>query len=1035
MKKLLAVVLTLAMLASMAIYLPLGVSAVEPGATIMSENFDGIADGTYSWATLKDSLTGWSLLRGDEAAEIFTVSAGVLTIDASASAVDIVLQIAEDARLKENHTLTYDKTQISYEDSAAKTSFSGIYTGTDTGESTKAFIAKTNNEGYAHLALANGSINEGNHSSKGFVQTGSESLNQAHPSVVYYGGGYNKPTSTTTYTTIYDVTNNQVDMYVSGARTLSTAGNPKMASYNVAEYVGEGAYLRVQLGRKTSFDNISIVTGGTTVQDSLSGVVYEQDFTGITYDAETETAQDLADKIGFAMLTENASEGVKYGVTDGKLDILFTAANPADTGGNLSGWSNSQIFGQLYVPGMRYAEETVTIEYDLTYISNGAEGEIANGDSPLWFQIFGRHDGFSAAWGNTQKNWINTRVRISSSDVGTFSQRPEWNKHVSNGTSFAFVNGSYSHSVMNTTDHYKAVLSKTDGFELYINGVLSYRLNADQLESYLAGSGDLFGACKINLRSVKGMHCTLDNIKVELDVVETPSLLITESGANGIQGNGTYEYLEVYNNSDTAVNIYDYAVYTANWSNGTISGATAALDNIILAYPGSHTYKSIKTDEETGASLYSVTHTNPAYAEGWIQPGEVVLLWNTTNAMHNGGYSNPSDITWTSTVDGFRTENKVPEGVKVFMMYNDYNRAFNNSGQYMTGIIERSVFQPGYDPATASGDETLVQAKIDLTAFESYVYVTTKGDGLSKSNNNAERYLGQMVTMPFGSYVYRFNNGGISGGSVEGLAVTNAAADQNPGVVNENQKRKIKIKVDGQTVTMNLGETYDFSVGEGFEKLLFAEIDGVLTGDAADLKIVATSAHEGMVINTTMLALETAPKAYVRLNRNDNAGLRWINAIDGDALAALMADERISDVEVGTLIAKTSELEDYSNELLLDYVTEEDGWDDLVVRKAVATVGSWYNAELGEYEGFNLFSGGIGALYEANYTKDYVARGYVTMNVEGIGQVTIYGAAHTTQAYTILTEAFNDYQNRIETLTPEEQEEYARVAEFMSQVG
>ena len=58
MKKALSIVLVLAMLASMAIYLPLGISATEPEQTsqdsnvIYEDNFDDYAAGAYDTSAL-----------------------------------------------------------------------------------------------------------------------------------------------------------------------------------------------------------------------------------------------------------------------------------------------------------------------------------------------------------------------------------------------------------------------------------------------------------------------------------------------------------------------------------------------------------------------------------------------------------------------------------------------------------------------------------------------------------------------------------------------------------------------------------------------------------------------------------------------------------------------------------------------------------------------------------------------------------------------------------------------------------------------
>ncbi len=1013
MKKLLSVVLVLAMLASMMVYLPLGTAAVDP-TPIFAEDFSEVEDGTYTWLDLSSYLPSWTMIRGNEEAEYFTVAGGVLTIDASSSETDIVLEMCTDAALKENHTVKYTKTQISY-DSATKTAFSGIYTGTDTGEKTTAFIAKTNNEGYAHLALANGSINEGIHSSKGYIQSGAEALNQLNPDAVMYGGGYGKSTTATVYEVVYDVTGNQVDFYVSGARTLSTAGNPSMAAYKVADYVGEGAYLRVQKGRCSSFDDISILSGGTAVQDVMSGVVYEQDFNNIDYDPSTDSVQDLAEMIGFAGLLDDKPgseaqinyDGVEYSITDaGQLDIFFPST--VAEGGGWSGWSVQRQFAGLYLPGMRYAQDTVVVEYDLTYTKTGDRtNEIACGDSPLWMQIYGRNNSYSVGWGNTQKNWINFRV-YSKSKVFDTNMRPENMGHMINRATYSFANDNYPVNNMEKTNHYKVIMSKTEGVLLYVNDVLTWRLTDAQLATWGTGLGDLFGACNIRLLGVRGMHCTLDNLKVELDPAKTtPKLLITEVGASGLANvasgdSGSYEYAEIYNNSDSAVNIYDYAVIAQDWNQGRNTNVATSFTDLILAYPGAHTFKSQKKNESDGSSVYSITHTNPDYDGGWILPGEAVLLWNTTNAMHNGGVGNESAVEWNKTVDNFRTANSVPADVKVFMMYNDYNRSFNNSGSYSIGIVERAAYQPDYDPVTNTGDETLVSVTTHLKDYESYVYMTAQAN-LQSSNKDGANYhasanyikrpVAATNNIPVASFRYE-NNANLGDVTMEGKLLKTGTANMNPGVVDDNQKRVINIVLNGTATEKYLGDVLNLTEAEGFEQLVYAEVNGVITQEAS---LTMTSVYEGAKINVKTIAFDTANKAYARLYESQTAGLRWITAIDAEALAALAEDERISNIEFGTLIAKGYDVE-AGTTLTLDQVTVNNGEDGYQVRKVVATEGSWYQMDMETYNGLKLFAGGIGSLNKWNLGIDYVACGYLTMTVEGIGTVTIYGAAHTTNA-------------------------------------
>ncbi len=667
MKKLLSVVLVLAMLASMCIYLPMGVSAADTDATpIFTEDFSGLTDGdVYTLGDLADTL-GWTLLRGDAAAEVATVVNGALVIDATALDQDVVFELATDARLLESHTVQYTMAKDSYV-SGNHLFFSAIYTGTDNGEKVTAIVPKTTYEGYHHIAWANNStINEGNIYS--FAYNGGDH-GQARPENIPYGGsaagGISNGaefyaaanTAATVYKNVYDYENNQIDCYASEGRINSTAGaqDDYWAGKDLSAYAGEGAYLRVQRACKATFDDISIVTGGEAVVVT-SNTIYSQDFNNVTYDPETESAQDLANKIGFSSLTETAVNNVgtatmQYAINDGRLEIL---AVPHD-GATVSGYNGNQQghFGMIYLPEMEAKADVVVIDYDMTYLYDAnVTGSLNHGDAPMAMEIYGRRNDFNAWWQVSQKgfpqygfrngNYKDGSTTIYPNSYGLTStsgnNRPQsqgrWETTAFNAkaATYVFSNGSYGHSLIGSTEHITAVIGRTTGMQLYVNGVIALQMTDALLEAWLTTQGtanakhsDVIGNV-LRLSMTQGCHVALDNLKVTINPEMDYGLRITEWNcgvtATGYSTQAGSEYIEVYNSSTEAINIYDYVVLNRAYSNSMDQfGSAIGLDNIHLMYPGKHTFKSIKTDDTTGASLYTYDIENPAYADGWIQPG------------------------------------------------------------------------------------------------------------------------------------------------------------------------------------------------------------------------------------------------------------------------------------------------------------------------------------------------------------------------------------------------------------------------------
>ena len=164
-----------------------------------------------------------------------------------------------------------------------------------------------------------------------------------------------------------------------------------------------------------------------------------------------------------------------------------------------------------------------------------------------------------------------------------------------------------------------------------------------------------------------------------------PELIITEIGTDqyGAADNAknvnakfsdsyaqrdVYEFIEIYNNSDKPVNVYDYML----GYQGTGSDDAEFFESSIQEYTAFHPGK------DWTEAPYNATHKywqgdlpfpeNPAYEEGEIAPGEVFVVWMFSDAAHM----------LNCTEEQFRAFWSIPAGVKVFLFDADANDAEMN---------------------------------------------------------------------------------------------------------------------------------------------------------------------------------------------------------------------------------------------------------------------------------------------------------------------------------------------------------------------
>ena len=237
--------------------------------------------------------------------------------------------------------------------------------------------------------------------------------------------------------------------------------------------------------------------------------------------------------------------------------------------------------------------------------------------------------------------------------------------------------------------------------------------------AYTIYSGDLTPGILNNVQKF-----VLPNYGTGLNTkTETPDIVITEVVPDNV-GDDDYEFVEIVNTSDRALNVFDYSfvangsynAYTNEYFNKVDPIIPGDIGNILAAEPGSIYYKNAPT--------------NVDYASGWLQPGETAVLWSYYNSCYIKAL----------TFADFRNYFGLSESVKIFAMDTD-NTAYSgrserqnlgNTGQYIYGIMANEnmdwygdvwTSNPVFTPITyyESGLTHATAAGLPLELCESFV--------------------------------------------------------------------------------------------------------------------------------------------------------------------------------------------------------------------------------------------------------------------------------------------------------------------------
>lgn len=249
--------------------------------------------------------------------------------------------------------------------------------------------------------------------------------------------------------------------------------------------------------------------------------------------------------------------------------------------------------------------------------------------------------------------------------------------------------------------HVKITIDRYDGISVFMNGVLVSTLRSSGISKWNNNYADRLLSDEILLYVKPGMDVLLDNLKIYEYV---PELVISEVmvAAAAYEG-ANHEWIEVYNNTTSPINVYDYCLVRDTQPWVAAQGLGSNGKDFAYLYPGSHTY-SYYAGPNDASYVYQATHTNPAYEEGVLQPGESAMLLIPTNSIGYGTAGNPA------TLDTFRSyiQNKLgyDGDVRVFIAYSDYNFSLNNTNivLYATAKVTNagSDYAENYKPVCAA---------------------------------------------------------------------------------------------------------------------------------------------------------------------------------------------------------------------------------------------------------------------------------------------------------------------------------------------
>ncbi len=276
--------------------------------------------------------------------------------------------------------------------------------------------------------------------------------------------------------------------------------------------------------------------------------------------------------------------------------------------------------------------------------------------------------------------------------------------------------GTYTSSIMDREYRVKTVVDPAAHYMYcFVDDVLYASVNltsniSDNLVMNLqkADIQSVFGdTLKLHVKC--GMDVTIDDIKVSEYV---PHLTISEVMLNGVGlsgASGKYQWIELTNPTDAAVNVYDYGIHLCDkaWT-GTaanrklpiggeqeIATGDAAASTLGYFTPG---------DKQLGDEVF----TSPTYENGVLQPGESAVVLFPQTAM-DGGLSVTNEAFNT-----YLTGLGMPAGTKTFVCSNttgyDFVIGFSSTESTTLQVVKVTHDGAGENPVADCKDQYLALA-------------------------------------------------------------------------------------------------------------------------------------------------------------------------------------------------------------------------------------------------------------------------------------------------------------------------------------
>ncbi|MBO4308997.1 MAG: hypothetical protein J5885_04115 [Clostridia bacterium] len=411
-------------------------------------------------------------------------------------------------------------------------------------------------------------------------------------------------------------------------------------------------------------------------------VYYEENFNDPAY--ATLVDSDLAAAIGWSAPNQYQTMLIQ----DGKLRIVAQATDTGDKS-TATKFANEQTY--TVASDERISKGATVIEYKFTYQARPAGSadvvvtrasdsvtKTIKADGQCW-----QHYAAFCSVGDTDNLWQGAPLRPTGTfDIGAFMKLGgSWvgstyfyskdevsalegrDNHTGTGPIYETVDRGSQHyeyydtatsgteydggSIMGRENSVKIVVDPDiSGINVWFNGVLLTQMKRDasQPNTWITSAAAAAISDVIGFHVKPGVDVLIDDVRIygyvpELVISELATYAKEAADSYGSQQNYYIQWAEVTNTSDYNINVFDYALFedhspVSSATNGLYKEAftaTSAKRDIAYLYPGEHTFGG-----------YNRTYTNPAYAEGVLQPGEsamIVIPWNNIGSSATAGVS------------------------------------------------------------------------------------------------------------------------------------------------------------------------------------------------------------------------------------------------------------------------------------------------------------------------------------------------------------------------------------------------------------